>query len=480
MHEPKKFKRTHPYSILRQLKVSVILILLSVLQQVLYRPQSIPEIIGSLGFNALYVTVILSYYLFSYRNFKYYFDDNSVHICEGVLIHQYYRIPYTKIRTIVFYRDIPSSLFGAERISFDTPAGSRRKYDITAYFSRRNAKAMREGMHQGDTVLSSYPSNTISIILMSAFWSNPVTGLIFIVPVIDNAGKILGREAANSMIRSSIHSQWFYYANFISPAAATLAAVILLSWAVSMLMHFLRYVRLCTYRLQDAIVIVRGIISHSMTYTKVSEMSSVNIDQSLLMRLLRVQSCSISVIGSGKLKGDKGMILSAENTRAVHRKMTALTGIDHHELQTLSVAHRSIFSYIYLPLLSLLVPLGLMLLQGVLPKLRSTISFLAYIALIVVLWWLLFRIFAYRSAHIGFNRQSMIVCTFHRLTVRKSYIPFRNIQKVEITQSIFQQRSGKCNIKVYLNFEKRAVCHIKQLSQKEVLSLLRSHHLAAS
>ena len=59
----KKYKKTHPYSILRHLKISVILILLSVLQQVLYRPQNIIAIIGSLGFNALYVIVILFYYL---------------------------------------------------------------------------------------------------------------------------------------------------------------------------------------------------------------------------------------------------------------------------------------------------------------------------------------------------------------------------------------------------------------------------------
>ncbi len=480
MPESKKFKKTHPYSILRQLRISVILILLSVLQQVLYRPQNILAIIGSLGINALYVTVILSYYLSVYGSFKYYFDDNSLHIRQGVLIHHYYRISYDKIRTIVFYRNIVSTLFGAERISFDTPAGSKRKYDLTAYFSRRHAKEMREGLARSQTVLVTHRSHTISIILMSAFWSNPVTGMVFIVPVIYNAGKILGRQVADDMVRVSIHSQWFYYANFISPVTATLAAIILLSWAISMLLCFLRYVRLCTYRLKDAIVIVRGIISHSMTYTKVSELSSVNIDQSLLMRLMRLQSCSISIIGSGKLKGDKGMIVSAERTHSVHRKMSELTGVDPQERKTLLVTPHSVFSYIYLPLLALLLPLGLTLLSQWLPKLRLTLSFVAYVTLIVVLWWLLFRIFAYKNAHIGCNPQCLIVCSFHRLNLRKSYIPLRNIQKVEIVQSMFQQKSGKCNVKVYLNFEKRAVCSIKQLTKQEALAFLRPLNLVDS
>ena len=116
MAHQKKFKKTHPYSILRQMRISVLLILLSVLQQFLVRPQGLLEIIGSLGLNAFYVTVILSYTLSVYGNFKYCTDAHCVHICKGVFIRKSFTIPYHSIRTIVFYRDIFSSLFGAERM----------------------------------------------------------------------------------------------------------------------------------------------------------------------------------------------------------------------------------------------------------------------------------------------------------------------------------------------------------------------------
>ncbi len=472
MFEEKKFRKTHPYSILRHLKISILLILLSMLQQILFHPQNILEIIGSLGINAFYVMAILFYYLSTYGNLKYYVDERSIYIREGVFIHRMYRIPKKKICTIVFYRDIISSLFGAEKISIDTPSGSYKKFDMESYFSRRNARKIREKLCEQETGQTFHRSRTAGILMMSAFWSNPVTGLIFIIPVINGVGKLLGKEAANEMVRQSIHSQWFYYARFISPAVATLTAIILLSWSISMLLCFLRYVRLCTYRLQEYLVIVRGLISHHMTYIRLNSLSSVNIDQSLLMRLLRVKSCSVSAVGSGKLKGDRGMIIAADKTDKVHRTMTELTGMDYHADKILRVAKKSVFAYIYLPLLGLTLPTALFFLRYLLPKLWATITFMAYLVLLVVIWWLLFRIFCYKESHIGYNAQSLIVCCFHRLVLKKYYIPVDNIQKIEISQSFFQKRSGKCNVKVYLYFEKRAVCRIKQLPLPQLLRLL--------
>ena len=55
MTDDRKFHKTHPYSFVRHLKLSVLLILLSVLQQFLVRPQDIITLISSLSLNALYL-----------------------------------------------------------------------------------------------------------------------------------------------------------------------------------------------------------------------------------------------------------------------------------------------------------------------------------------------------------------------------------------------------------------------------------------
>lgn len=477
MEHNKLFRREHPYGILRRLRVSVILILLSVLQQILVQPQGILMIISSLGISALYVIAFLFYALSLYSNFKYWIDRKMIHVRSGVFVSKNFHISFDNICTIVFYRDLFSTVFGAERISVDTPSGSRKKFDVSAYSSLTKAKEIRLAGESAALPTKICRPKTMSILLMSAFWSNPVTGIIFIVPIIQNLGKIVGNEVANALVRGSIDSQWHFWSKFISPVAATLITIILLSWTISMLLCFMRYVRFKSYRLGEYIVIYRGFPGRSITYTKISELASVNIEQSLLMKLLRLKSCTLSVIGSGKLKGDRGMIISASKSDYVYRKMYELTGISAAEKQTLHAAPHSVFSYIYLPLLALLIPFGFSQLHHLLPRLTETCRFLAYISLFVVIWWLIFRIFSYRNAHIGLNQDHLIVCGFRRLTLRKHYIKPDKIQRVEISQSIFQKRSGKCNVRIYVYFDKKKICVVKQLPKDKAEEMLKKFEL---
>ena len=473
----RKMLKAHPYAIIRHLRISVVLIILSVIQQFLYRPQNILEIIGSLGINALYVLFSVSYAVTLYQNFKYRIERDKIMLHSGVFIQKYFRIPFEKVCTVIFYRDIFSALFGAEKISLDTPADSRKKFDVSAYISVRRA---RESLHAAESkyqITSHYHSGMISIFLMSAFWSNPLTGLIFIVPVIHSIGQIIGSEMTGALVRGSINTQSNFWMKYISPAAATLIAVILLSWVISLMLSFLRYVRFHSYRLGEFIVIFRGFPSRSITMTKVSELASVNVDQSLLMKILRLKSCSLSVIGSGKLKGDRGLIISPEKNKNVYQKMKELTGICTEEMQKVGVAKKSWFAYIYPVIISLLIPLGFFMLRGVFPRFKETTGLLGTISLFVIGWWFLFRIFAYRSSYLAVNRECLIVCGFRKLTMRKHYIKLNKIQKIEIQQSIFQRISGKCNIKVYVYFEKRNVCRVKQLPLKQTAKLLKEMEL---
>ena len=149
MRKDTKFKRTHPYTFVKHLKISVILIILSLLQQFIFRPQGIIEIISSLGFNAFYVFAILLYYTYSYGNYKYRLEKGGVHIKKGVFFNQSFILPYNRIQTVVFYRDAVSALFGAEKISVDTPAGSKKSYDISGYFTKKTALRIKKLYKKG-------------------------------------------------------------------------------------------------------------------------------------------------------------------------------------------------------------------------------------------------------------------------------------------------------------------------------------------
>ncbi len=474
MKKDDKFKKTHPYSFIRNLRVSVVLVVLSFLQQFLFKPQSIVEIIGSLGINALYVFAVLFYYSSSYGNYKYRLEKQGVHIKKGVFMWKDYILPYDRIYTVVFYKNLISSLFGAEKISVDTPGGFRKNYDISEYFSRKTAIRIKKLYKRGRTLKHIYSSRIISIILMSAFWSNPVTGIVFIVPVIINIEKVIGSQFTQDIVRGTMNTQWSPIAKIISPAAAAVASLILVSWTISMLICFLRYVRLRSSVLGEHIIISRGIISQSVTVTRTKGISTVSIEQSLLMRILRLQSCAVSVIGSGKLKGDKGLIIAGEDKTKVHNTMTKITGIPNEEEKRINAVRGGWYSYIYSPAFFLAGLIVLTILSDIFFPLHDSILFLITVFYFILIWWLLFRIFAYRHSHLGINKKTVVLCSYDKLTLKKRFIPFDMIRKTEISQNPMQIKKGRCNLSITVYGEKKLSFKIKQLPVKETKKLIRS------
>ena len=79
-------------------------------------------------------------------------------------------------------------------------------------------------------------------------------------------------------------------------------------------------------------------------------------------------------------------------------------------------------------------------------------------ALIPLVWWTLFRLFARSRSFAAVNDDCVIMCSYDRLTLKKYIIPKDKVQYVSISQSIFQKRKNTCSVRVYMFFENRA-CH---------------------
>ena len=139
MEKDDRFKRTHPYSMLRHIKIYAVLLVLTIVQQIFLRPDELAAFIGSLGLNAFYVLTVLFYFITEYTNKVCRMTDAGFEVKSGIFFKRQYIIPYRKMCSVMFYTNIISMLFNAESVSVDTAGGVRRKYDFSAYFSRKKA-----------------------------------------------------------------------------------------------------------------------------------------------------------------------------------------------------------------------------------------------------------------------------------------------------------------------------------------------------
>lgn len=454
----KLYRRTHPYTVFSHLKISAILILIPVVQEILYTPQNLFEIISTLSANTLYAIALIIFSIYSYRFHLYRTTYDAIEIKKGLLIKQYYCVPFDRIYTINIYKNIFSLPLGAHKISFDTPSGSSRHYDISAYFDTELSRKTEKRIAGNNTPMYNYKSKYLYMLLMSAFWSNPATGLLFAAPFISRLGDVLGYEIQNTVL-STMDEFWHSLSIDIPPIAATIANILVLGWAIALTLQFLRYAGFESYVIGDYIAVRRGILSKSITYTRRDRLAAVTIDQSLFMWLLGLYSAGVFMIGSGKLKGDRGLIIAAEKKEKINYRVKEFAALNDDDSNSLRPKKNTIYSYICLPLWIIIVITALLITADSFSVINEFFRVLMLFALIPLVWWTLFRLFARSRSFAAVNDDCVIMCSYDRLTLKKYIIPKDKVQYVSITQSIFQKRKNTCSVRVYMYFEKRA-CHI--------------------
>ncbi len=474
MIKEERYKKTHPFSILKNLKLSVLLILFSILMQLLFNPQGWFEMISALGLNAIYAIVVISYSVTLYRKSRYRLGEDRIFLRGGILFQKDYSIFFDKMQTIAFHYDLMASFFGAVKVSIDTPAGSSRKCDASAYLSKKKAEVFRQLIMKGLPHTSYYRSGPLEILLASLFWSNPASGLLFVIPVFSRLRSLLGKEKTSELVKESLNPGGEILASVVSPAVALVILLILACWVISIVLTYQRYLRFTSYRSGDYLVITRGLVSPATVLTRFNGIICVSEDQSLLMRIFRLHSAGITVIGSGKLKGDKGMMIPPVRKRELDQKLQEVLGILPREEKSLRPVKGSWWSYLYYPLIwvglmAVYLVLNFVFSLGAIAEMLFPAAVLVFL---VLLWWVAFRIFAYHRAHLAVGNRHLILCTYHKLTLKRYHIPFRKIARIEMTQSIFQKVSGKCSVKVYVYYEKNLVYTIKQLNLKQAEELL--------
>lgn len=470
--EKRKYKKTHPFSIIRKLKVSVFLVLLSIIQQFLYRPRDILEYIATIGSGTAYALAVIAYAVYSYSCYRYRIIENGIQIHDGLFIKRRFTVPYSKIQTIVFNIDALAAVFGAVKISFDTPAGLSKRYDISAYFSRKNSKTILLKIQDMNPELSCVNADFISIFLMCAFWSNPATGLIFIAPAISKLGDIFGNELANNILSAQSDFRLRLIALNIPPATAGAASILIIGWVISILLCFMRYAGFKAYNQGEYIVISKGLVNKNITFTKRSCLSAVTVEQGLLMHLMGLYMSGILTIGSGKLKGDKSIIITPEHKKTFFRSLQILLKVSHKEKMSVYTAKNTMPAYLYLPFFVTAVTVVTIMLADNFSIINDLFKALLLFLLIPLFWWMLFRIFAHEYSHLGITSKHLVVCSFRKLTLKTYYIPFDKIQCAKITQSIPQRLAKTCNVKVYLYFENRAFHTVKHIPLDKAKTLL--------
>ena len=384
-----KYSGVHPYTAAGILSRFAFLLIIPLFQGIFAQPQSLGQILRTWGLNLLVTALICLWAGASVRAQGYHAGEDRLFLKKGIILKRWLEIPYRNIHSITVERSLLPALFGAARLHLDTPAGGRKRADCTLTLSRKKLRQAAETIFPAGEGKVLYRAGFWRLLLMSASWSNPGTGLFVAAPFIDRLGKLLGEEISERLY-STVNIGLELAAWGIPPAAALLATVLAAGWGIALIVQLFRYGGFAVSRSEEAISIERGLISNRRMLVRTDRLSAVSVRQSLLMRFLRLYGAYLHTVGTGKDKGDRSLLIAAAPEKELTSALSRVTGLPLRAEKPLCPPKRARRSFFTVPLLVLLGVVGLLALAPSLFRLQIQLSLLLLLFPLPFFgWWLL-------------------------------------------------------------------------------------------
>lgn len=460
------YTKTHPYTALTYLSRFTYLLIIPLLQHLLFQPQTLTETIATVGVNILFVLVLIFTAVWEYRSIVYRFNPKGIYLRHGWLIKRTANVPGQCIQSVSVQKNVFPALFGAVKVHIDTPGSVKNRSDISLCLSRKKTNQVIDRLFGADDVTIVYKSPLLRILVMAATWSNSITGLLIFAPFISRVGTVLGEEFS-AKLYEGINLGVYLAAIGLPPAAAYIAGIFVFGYLVAYAVQVFRYGRFSVSRTGGRLIINRGLLSRNTFITETEHLGAVSARQSVLMLLFRLKSVYIHTIGSGKAKGDKSLLIAAQNSQTIDRVLLRLSGRSLRFEKGISPPKRKLVSFLYLPCACLLCVVPAAFLLGALGLYREILTLLLWFVVPLLFIWILFRYAAYKKTALAWSKEAVMLCGFRRLNLTQNAVPFDKVQYFVITQSVFQKFSGSCHVTVYIYSDHRQGFTVKNLDYKE-------------
>jgi putative membrane protein len=438
------------------------------LQNLLFHPTSLIAIITNYGLSILCVILLFTGVILEYRSILYIERVNRVYTKRGFFYKRRADIPYECIQSIYIQKNIFPRIFGAYKLYIHTPGSYTANGDFAIYLRKKNAIALNENIFNNMDNAVKYKGGFLRIILMAGSWSNTLTGLLILAPMLYRLSSAAG-TALRDYFLNKMDISYYIIKIGVPPALSGLAVVLIMGWVIAYIVQLFRYSFFSLELKDNTIRIKRGLIDRSEFTTSTDKINAIQIKQSVLMLILNLKSAYIRTIGGGVQKGDKSLLIPAdreENINAILSKITTLPKSENYQVKPMK---KEFCSYLWFPLYSILGTLATMILLDYFGYFGEIVRIPLTVLLFVFIFWLFFRIYTYKNSAITICDRAVRIDYFEKLNITRTYIPYKKIQYVCIYQSIWQRISKTANIKVYIYNNKKQFYKIKYLKYNKAM-----------
>lgn len=314
----KTFK-AHPLMIFTFLKPFLFILLIplfnGIRQYIVYKTYD-----SILGLELFLFAVIMTIAVLRWRCFSLICDTNkkTVTIKNGLVFKRNASISISKLSSVQTTKNPIDAVFRAVTYRINTEAGITSRADFEFKLSNKNSAEVSNLLYckQESTAVK---FSAIKVAVLAATTSSAFTGIIVGVPVLNRAGKLLGL-AISDMLLNEINNVSSKIQTFFPPIVNTVSLMILLSYLISFIYSFLKYINFKLFLEDDKLEVRSGFFVRMRTSFKKSAINDIRIEQTAIMILLRRFAMKVSVGGYGDSKSESEVIIPLEKNEEMKKR----------------------------------------------------------------------------------------------------------------------------------------------------------------
>lgn len=393
-------------------------------------------------------------------------SPRQLEVSRGLFWRRTTYIPLGWITTLTVERPLWLRLTGAARVSADTDAGHHRMADARLTVGRRVARLFLPDNRDGVC----HPIPARRLWLLAVLSSDSLGSILLLAAVIRRGGTLLGR-GLEQRLWQNLESAAAALA-LIPRTAALLTLLLFLGWLIGTGRHLLRHTPFVLCRQQDMLTIYTGWLTRRIHGCAIGAVNYTDHRQTLTAYLLGRTTVYLNCTGYGKDKNTLAVLLPPCRPGRADRDMAALLPDMSPVPLTLRPGRSAGWRYLRAPLLLLgiLSPTAWLLCRGF-PHWQDLITYLAVMSAAPCLWWLVIRWMDRRQAGIGYTNGRFTLVYSRRLTLHRVTVPEQKIALVQVRQTPWQQRRGRCDLLLFTNHEFRRPHRVRHLSPQELKNL---------
>ena len=324
-----------------------------------------------------------------------------------------------------------------------------------AYLKTKDALTLFE--EEEKDCITNFRSSLLRTALMSAVFSNSLTGLLAAVPFLRRTASLLGARQT-ALIIQGVNLEGWLALRGLPPFISRFSSILFTCWAVGFFTEFFREYNLSLSFSKDRIYIRKGLVTLSRVKFTKESVRTLTSKQSLLLFFCGLYSMQAAVNLSPKRKIH---ILSAAKRTRCYDIEELIFGKESKPLKEASPPLEALHSYTLLPLFFIsLISLTIIFLGSSLFTLLP-----AGIALSLSIIFYFFRIYGFFRSSVTIWHNKCEIRYFSGMNFVRTIFKRENIISVTLSQNPFQRFSKRCNLIITLRHTAKLKVKIKHLEK---------------